>query len=411
MWLKDLFLRKSKEPEEAETIKLENANEWLKSRTEGAIEEERKKLSLMYSRIAEHSERLKTMLDGLENARLRNEKISQKELALMEGNRDFFIKRTRRFIDGMENREGLLGFFRMEFDVFSKSTAKSFYIMREFFNNEAREIAAMIKNIENCSKELESLASASIDLKMRRAESLISEAMRAVEMKENAEKSLAEKNSFLGKEGESLDAARKSFSALFKDEDWKALTELKIQLENEEKNITRLAGELEEKFGALSFSMKKYRKDHIEETILESYIESPVKAVLADENMDIITVLQKMGASIMNGELTLKESKKEKIIRNIENLGKDYLSGFMKEYKTKKEGMERIKGAISSSPAMKRFEELESSVKAREKRITEIKAEISALKITFEKSDPARAVEQLNEAIEKATGIKVVIKF
>ena len=92
-----LFKREEIQKERS-LVRIDEADKWLGSWIEDRFENVREKIEDFYENKKKELEQLEENLKSLQDAKLRNEKIPAREIQLMEGNREAFIKKHKIFI-------------------------------------------------------------------------------------------------------------------------------------------------------------------------------------------------------------------------------------------------------------------------------------------------------------------------
>ena len=102
--------------------------------------------------IQDQIEKIKELLTSLEKAELQNPDVPAKALNYMHGNRSAYIKQVQYFLstintEKLEHTREFVRDFKGNIKDLSKTTAKSFHIMQEFFGDISGQIADEIRKL------------------------------------------------------------------------------------------------------------------------------------------------------------------------------------------------------------------------------------------------------------------------
>jgi len=150
-------------------------------------------------------------------------------------------------------------------------------------------------------------------------------------------------------------------------------------------------------------SMRKYTKIVLEdEYLLQKYLESPLNALLKDNELRIISLLKGIEKNISNDSIELKDKKRKKTLAKIKELDKDFFDDFLKKYNDIKEKLNEtnkkinkmdIKGKILNKE--KELEELNINIEKIENDIENLKNEIEKIDIDEIKKDIENNIENI----------------
>ncbi|MFH1849524.1 MAG: hypothetical protein ABH879_05030 [archaeon] len=298
--------------------------------------------------------------------------------------------------------------FKEELERINKNTTKSYYVLQEFFARESREVALNIKQMDGIFSDAESLkhefdlgswetAGAAV-ARYARSEGDMAALKRQIRQKKAL---IAEKEANRAVLGQEISTLKKS----------RAYADLRKKAEAQtalQQDISGLEGTLRADMFVIERAMRKYQKISLDAGTLHAYLEDSVAALLADDQLLICGIVEKLSGLIENNTIELKDRKRQKCLRTISNLTRDRLSGL-------REGLldmnKRNRGASSdiaqSRPAIE--------LKGLETRFSELDDEIPAEKeILQHLKDDLAAIDQdalLNDAVSTAErcGLSVVM--
>ena len=150
-----------KGPQEIE-LSLEKLKPWIDQRTKQKDEKSHKKLKIIFERIKKEIQQARDNLENLKTTKLINPKINKRTLQIMEGNRSSYIQKTNHFLDNiilpreisLQDSSNFVLQYEQAIASYSESSARAFYLLKEFMANEVSKIAANIRNIDAFVKEI-----------------------------------------------------------------------------------------------------------------------------------------------------------------------------------------------------------------------------------------------------------------
>ena len=155
-FIKKLF----KEETITEEVSLDSIDDWFNKKTNIIFYKINNEVSTFNIRLKSDLKKLDEELDKLEKARLKNPNIPQKMYDIMEGNRESFIKKHNHFIDSLNQPKDYadIDYFIDEaekaLNELHESTQKPYFVLHEFFEEEAYKVASNLKKIDLLVKEL-----------------------------------------------------------------------------------------------------------------------------------------------------------------------------------------------------------------------------------------------------------------
>ena len=161
-WIKKLFKKKEIEKQ---TIKLDESEAWLDSKTLQAIDSLNSELAGIISGLKQTVNTLKSQINALENAEITHKgHIENKVRAVVLGHRKNYIRLLSHFIDSLNfpdevNYRTAMGFYSSTLaalNKFSTGTIKTFYTVQHLFHKEVNDIAKTIKQFDKTLNEIKS---------------------------------------------------------------------------------------------------------------------------------------------------------------------------------------------------------------------------------------------------------------
>jgi exonuclease SbcC len=172
--------------------------------------------------------------------------------------------------------------------------------------------------------------------------------------------------------------------------------------ENEEKNQKMISDYLTH-FSNLDKALKKYKKKTLKENeeVIEKYEQDPVEALIEDDDLKIIEILQKMKKELP--KLEIKDKKAKKTEKIIDTTTKEYLEEKRKEINEIKEEAGVLKKRRQTNTALMNLKEYESHFKAtqedekvQEEKIKAVEADLERISLRLIKQQIRDSIKELD---------------
>ncbi|MFH0868527.1 MAG: hypothetical protein V1831_04400 [Candidatus Woesearchaeota archaeon] len=340
-----------------EKIGLDQLDYWLDQKSKPLFEDLNNNISQIIGRLNNEKERISENLRVLENAKLQNPKIPERVKTIVEGNRVAFIKKISFFLDNIDLKfndfdelTGKCKNIEDELDLLAKSTAKSYQVLNEFFAREAEHVAMSIKKVENCSKDIRNSMKHSRIPSINKIKNSIIAIQQKIKLKHGLAKSMEnEKLNLQRIKGEELEIENR-INETTSSTDYKNYEKLLEDRDKARSGLNGIENTLFHDFSVLERALKKYTKIAFEnEALIISYLNSPVKALVADNNLEIINILNNLEKSIADNKLELDAKKSEKTLSKIKELRNDYFFDFQNRYHNLKQKLNEIRLLIENN--------------------------------------------------------------
>ena len=368
-FIKKLFAKEEAEERVKESIKLDKLEDWFNPKTEAVSNELSGSIGSIKNKMEEEIRKAKSNLTALKDAKLKNPNIPLRAKQMMEGNRVSYVKIVSNFLDyswgevkDEKDYQKLLGFsndFGKSLDSLGKSTTRSYHVIKEFFANEATEIAINIKNVEGFFKELKVAIENSNMAKIEALKKEIMSMKNRISQKANLQEQLKSKEEELKKLNDERDELLKEIASLKDSEEYSDFNKLKQEKEEVERQIRLGKEEVFHSFSGIEKALKKYVRIAFEdEKLLSKYIENPVNALLGDEELGVIKILESLEKNLIQGKIELDEKKKGKTLVEIKKLNKSFFVDFLNNHNKLNEKLKDIEDKVENSEVKGKFKEL-----------------------------------------------------
>jgi len=408
------FIKKLFQQKEKIGLTLDKLDEWFKQKTKSHHDNINTKISEIKQKILQEVSKTKENINNLENAELRNDKITTKEIQFMEGNRSFYLKRINFFLDSIKIPEDYLKSFteRMdtEIEALGKSTAKAYQILQHFFNDETYKIAQNIKNLDTYFKQLKELTS---DKKTKSIDE-IKEKIRLLKENITKEKHLTkeidtteDKITKLGKEKKSIlsEISHKEQSPEYKEYHRLKVDEYKVQ-----EQIDEIKDEILHLFSVLEHPLRKHIKLHPEdEEFLKKYIQDPLKALVDDYELKIKKILEKVEENIHTKKIELKDKKKERTLQVLNKINEAKLASFLTDYNNLMVQLRGLSERLDKHSIIDEIEDIKISLKNKKQEIEDLNKKLSETKESIAKINIIEIKNKIKEKISELLDVDLEI--
>ena len=408
--IKGLFVQKK--VQEKKEVSLDEFETWLKELKEIKMRTVNDELRNYRPRIEEQKKLILESINKLKNAKLMNPNIPTRAFSLMQGNREAYMRFTSKLAEGVsipekyEDLEYFIAKFDNDFNDLKKSTARSFYILQEFFANEAKQIAGNIGAMEDIVNELrEFVRKEGFDI-INRITHKIMCIRKAQSGRKEYEDKLNELDALLREEQKKKSDAEKEIIKIKESQNFKKYLEIEQKKAAVLERTKESEAEIHHFFANIESALKKYERIALDDgELVRKYLHDSVSALKEDEGLKVLEVLSKMRNAIEHNAVELKDAKKTKTqeILNAENKEsleqmKKAIEGFRKEEKAINEEMAKYD---QNAEISKQLEiQKAASVKSNDlmQRMTEIKTEREKIDINSHKEKAQQLMRELDLA-------------
>jgi len=423
--IKNIFARKEA-PEEK--ISLDELDAWLGIKAKPIFNELNARINEIIEKINSEKNTASENIKALESAQLQNQKIPERAKIIMEGNREGFIKKVSLFFDKIDfkgaNSNADINLKHSNYDELIKkcqnieneinslgsSTARNYHILNEFFAREAEKVAANIKNVEGCCKEITGAVSGSKISNISKIKGSIISLKNKIKLRESYLISLERNKNALQDSNNKKIEAEKKINAIKSGSDYKNYEKLLEEKEKTEIKIKEIENILFHDFSVLEKALKKYAKVAFEdEKQILGYLENPIIALAMDDDFKILKILDNLKISIEQNKLELEEKKKGKPIEKICGLGSAYLTKIKDDFISAKKMLDDLAAEIKNISSKKNLDLLNEELKNIDENIEKANSEISILSKELEKIDIEKLREELQKEISSAVNIKITV--
>lgn len=413
-WFNSLF--KKKEGIETVYIELNELPSWFDEKTEPLLDNLKDDIKAKLDEIKANCDRAKNNLNALGQAKLMNENIPERAMSVMKGNRDSYINAVNLFLNqtkiptaiNIGSIRDFLGRFEESLNAFTKSSARNYYVLQEFFRQESGAVAQNIKNIDLLARSL--LDNEYKDVNEARTK--IEKIENFLELRKKAAGVLEDEKAGLN----SIKAVKKEIedkvAKLGQSRDFRELKEIEEEKKSIQSEMKKNDHDIFSLFSPIEKSMKKYSKISLEdEKLIDEYLDSTITGLLNDKSLRIMNVLAKIKELAEAGQLDLNSKKKEKTLEALNQLTRERIVQHATKHRDLKESMDKLKKRESINTASQKLNEMNYKLTHIEDQILRSELYIEKMSRQMEKFDLAKMVSEIEENVEGLLGVRLRVKI
>ncbi|MEM4637670.1 MAG: hypothetical protein QXK76_01420 [Candidatus Woesearchaeota archaeon] len=372
MGILDYF--KKKEPEKTpKIIELSKIDKHLNLLLREKLSSKNKTIQQTIEEIENIKNNTEIKLKELHKKKLINPNIPLREIQIMEGNRDNYIKNTKNFLKEINIPQQYLQIYEYTVEILeklenlSKTNQKSHFILKGFFDNEIKEINKNLKDIEEKITQIRILFE-------KQKISTIKEIYEDVEkIKKNyikikhIEHEIKENEAVIKEYEDKIKKINEKIETIKTGTDYRTLENFKQEKEKTETEIKKIFQDFDSKFTEIQYALKKFYYKNPDKKIIKNYIEEPYKTLINDDQKQIINIIKDLKEDIEN--IDLKERKKETIIEYLNKLTPEYIDETQLKLKKLEDLKQDIQAKIIHNSSSLNISEQEYWIKTNKEKI------------------------------------------
>ncbi|MFP4423873.1 MAG: hypothetical protein ACLFP2_01440 [Candidatus Woesearchaeota archaeon] len=409
------FLKSMRKKQEPQVVALESLQDWFLSVEEKA-RKDAESIVKSYQKLFDHRvELVFKALEVLEKATLRNPNIPHREIQIMEGNREAYIRSVRQLIESMnfpENPDEAMNNENIErMDGFAKETLKQYQVLSHFFSHELGGVSKHLKELDSYLKSMQSEISATGFTEVEKVKRDIDEIFSKLERKESMEKELYQLDSDIEEAEANFADVKKRFEELSNEEGYDEVSALKKKVQSLSSEIQGENNSMRQFFMNFQSPFKKFERVAFEnEELVRGYITNPVQTLLKDYDLKIVRILNNLKRAIDNGSIELKPKKKEKVVSLIINTDDSFFQDFLARYNKLHATLRETEDKLEAHPFVLKEQELLDEYRRSEERVKEVRDRRDYISKTLGQFELEKHKDQVEKRLSGITG-EVVIQM
>jgi len=401
------FLKKKPEiveEKKLEEIRFSEIDDWISSYSKTIIQDSESGLNEIKEKIETEKTSLSGNLEILKQAELKNKNIQGRMEQIMEGNRQIYMQKVNsllRKIEFPEKPEKVFEFskaFDSELDKFDKGIGKSHTIMEEFFQEKASVISKSVKTIDKLVKDSRKQVEGSGIVALEDLRSKIKETQGKIKERSESEENIKTKEKGIDDLSKQITDKTSSLETLQQEQTYKEIQKEIKNKEDLEKQIIDLDSDLSHSFLEAETALKKY-ENLSDNKLAKKYIENPQSALLRDQALDILIIIEATKKAIESKDITLKDKKKDKVVKGLSNLNQSYLSGYLQKRSELNKTLEEAISKIKNSDILKQIRALEQELEKNEAAQEETKQSLEKMKKQLDEINVQALISNLENTI------------
>ena len=174
--------------------------------------------------------------------------------------------------------------------------------------------------------------------------------------------------------------------------------------------IKNIDNKLFHDFSVLERALKKYAKIAFEdENLIESYLGNPINALVNDDSLKIVGIINGMEKAISENKFELEQKKSDKTIAKIRELGQNYFEDLQYNHKKLDKKLISLRQLVKDDLAQNELERLNNELRNIDDTLSNINQKILGLSNEFEKIDIAQLKENLQKNIKEIVNEEIEI--
>ena len=322
------FQKEEKEPEIKE-IQLSKIDKHMNLILRETLAGYNRQISENLNEIERHKENIMLQLRKLHKDSLMNPNIPRREIQIMEGNRDNYVKRTSHFIQELSIPKPYLEMydyskkFTENLESMAKEVQKNVFVLQHFFGNEIKSISKNLSRIESIVNEIKAIfEDHNIDA-LKEIQTDIQIMNKNLLRISNIEQEIKEHELTINEYDDKIKKLNERIHTITSGTDYRALEGFQEEKKSIDDEISHITKELQSVFTGFDTALRKYLYRNQDRKIIKEYLEDSSKALMNDKNLEILPILEDLKQNI--DILDLKDKKQNNSLISLNKLDLEYL--------------------------------------------------------------------------------------
>jgi hypothetical protein len=325
--------------------------------------------------IAKKKEEVIVTLRNLHKSHLMNSNIPEREVNIMDGNRENYIKRISHFITNLDVPKNYLDTydycvkFSLNMEQLNKDVQKNIFVLQHFFANEVKDTNKALHDLEEMIIDIRVLLEKNGIMYLKDIQkdlkSFVDNVIRIKDFKSQINTEKAE----LEVHKEKLDRLNERINTITSGTDYRALEVFRQEKGAAENEIKQLIDGLNVLFSTLDTALKKYYYLNPDKKVIKSYLDDLRNAIMEDTDLGIAAILKEIKEAIEKNQIDLKDRKKEQCIESIEKLTTEYLKDIQSKVMRLEDHKQRSQTKITHNSASLNLSEQQYWINATEDKL------------------------------------------
>jgi hypothetical protein len=358
--------------EEIQLSKIDKHMNFLLRDNLGALN---KSISTITQEIIHKKEEVIVTLRNLHKSQLMNKNIPEREVAIMDGNRENYIKRISHFVTNIDLPKNYLDTydycvqFSQNMEQLNKDIQKNIFVLQHFFGNEVKDTNKALHDLEEMIIEIRVLLEKNGIIYLKEIQKDIKVFVENVVKIKDFKSQINTENSELAAHKEKLDRLNERITTITGGTDYRALELFRQEKSAAEDELKQTLTELGESFSALDTALKKYYYLNPDKKIIKQYLDDLKTAMMNDTDLEIIGILKGIREAIEQNQIDLKDKKKDQCNESIDRLTHEYMKEMQSRILKLEDQKQRSQTKITHNSASLNLSEQQYWINATEDKI------------------------------------------
>ncbi len=401
------FLNKN-QPIEKE-IKESELKDWIEEELEKRVNEFEDETYKIDEEVGAIKKSINDKLDNLENANLKNTRITVKEKQYMEGNRQSFTKNLKNFLYNLpynsdsdfflQSQENFFG----ALDSLNKNNQKPVSILKHFFANEVRDIGNDIKSIENNYKQAKKIYKSKKIETLKKCLDEVNEYFDETSKLNEQKKKIFEKNKEVSQMEKEIKKIEDEKQRLEQDTGYKKFQELIENKKNINERIEKNKERIQDELSQIIPAVKKFSRNSLDDELGESLLSSVSHTLYHFDTKRVLKFLESLQKNLEKGNIELKDKKREKVQRAIKGIDEDLIDTYKEKLSSLKKERRKIENKIQNNQLLTDYSEIKYRLEHLKKKLENKKSEVKQAeekKYELRTKKPPEIVKELDEELQ-----------
>ncbi|RJQ18220.1 hypothetical protein C4573_00675 [Candidatus Woesearchaeota archaeon] len=358
--------------------------------------------------------KIRELIKDLQEAQLMNPDISQREMNVMQGNRDNYCRRIKVFLDNIALAETFIELgesceeFFHHWEITVNDTQKNHFVLKNYFGDDIAKISRKLQELEKLFIRLKELLEKENLQLVNTIKQQFQDAEESRKKREEyAIKATDAKAELAMLRGEQ-NKIEQRIASLKESNDYRFYSNFLEQMKSVDERVEAEKKEIQIFFVELERAMKKFAKGS-DDALLSRYLEDHVAALLHDDELKILEVFDKLKKDLEKGKVDLKDKKKDKTLSILEDM--------RKRLKQKRETLlqlldeqQEVKEKIRKNHTALQIAEQESWLRMNAQNREDTEKKIEQLQHELERVNPLLIMQGIVQNLEQYTGRTIAWK-
>ena len=348
-WFTRLFTKEKPKEQPHHTLQLQELDAWFRAKVSAKLQSVKDDTNRILAELHQGIQAAKEKLNKLETAHLQNPNIPMRAKQFMEGNREAYIRAISRVLPSVDANElepleipAFTQQAKQRFEQLARITHKPYTILQEFLANEAVAVARSLKAILAIVERLEAHYKAAGLAEIQAMEQAISAISNKIVQKQTLAKSKAQLEQEIAALNTAVSALAAEKQALMISKRYRQYTLLKQEKAEAQQQLKELEQSFLDHFQAVEPALKRFAKRSTYEERITRYLSHPIAALMNDDGLEIIPVLEALAQNITSNAVQLNDRKEKKTLEKIQFLNQAFLDDFRKKHQAATQAMSGI---------------------------------------------------------------------